>query len=110
MDLHINNLSDDLVKYIFDYLDPKKFSLIQSVCVKKLLAQKTNLNREDDNQLLDKFSNKFVSFDQRRENVITIDNTIRILMKILTLKRTNVETFKCQLQEFQTFKIQTSLS
>lgn len=84
MDLHINNLSDDLVKYIFDYLDPKHLFLIQSVFVKKLLAQKISFNGEDDNQLLNKFSNKFVSFDERREKVITIDNnTIEILIKIL---------------------------
>ena len=58
--------------------------------VKMTINSWTSLNGEDDNQQLDKFSNKFVSFDQRRENVNIIDNnTIGILMKILTFKGTN---------------------
>ena len=83
MSVQINDLSFDLLKYIFEFLPDKHLFVIESVCtrwqkcVNKLLGQKQVLLR------LDQYSSKFENQDDG-QRVIIDDNNIEILKKILT--------------------------
>ena len=89
MSVQINDLSFDLLKYIFEFLPDKHLFAIESVCihwkkcVNKLLGQKQVLFR------LDQYSSKFKNQDGGQRIIIN-DNNIEILKKILT-KYSNIK-------------------
>ena len=84
MNVHINDLSYDLLKYIFNFLPKKQLFILEIVCtkwqkcVKKLLAQKDILHR------LDYYSPKFENHGSQGKRVIIDSSNIDILKNILS--------------------------
>ena len=87
----INNLCDDLLSYLFDFLSDKYLYRIEMVCkrwqilVRNLLSKKVSLNR------VDYYGSKFITYEPHGNwQFIIDDNNIDILKNIL-LKCSNIE-------------------
>lgn len=90
MCVHINNLSNDLLKYMLDFLPLKEQFVVESVCKKWQICVKEVLAKKETLERLDKYSPKFVH-PFFMGMILSIDHSnIGILKSILT-KCTNIK-------------------